>query len=68
MIDIKQEELDKRFVRGVLAAESAIFDLKFLTNEQINVAAEAFHRVIVAEIGEARLQAIQGENAREPKA
>ncbi|MDM9643868.1 hypothetical protein [Rhizobium sp. S163] len=63
MMDIKQEEMDKRFVAGALAIESALVHPKYMaTAEHIREAARMVHKVIVAEIGEERLAAIQGKS------
>lgn len=69
MIDIKQQELDKAFIRGVLLTECALVKRKFMpTDETIEAASEVVHMVIVNEIGHERMRAVQGENAKEPRA
>lgn len=69
MIDIRQEELDKAFVEGALAVESALIKRHFMkTDDLINEASLKVHQIIIDRMGEERSRAIQGDNAREPRA
>lgn len=59
-MDIRQEELDKRYVDGVLAVESLLYSMKLLSSDQMNSFAEKVHGLIVDELGEERYAAIAG--------
>ncbi|NTE87218.1 hypothetical protein [Agrobacterium rubi] len=60
MMDIRQEELDKRYVDGVLAVESLLYSMKLLSGDQVNSFAGKVHGLIVDELGEERYAAIAG--------
>lgn len=62
MIDIKQEELDKRFVDGVLAVESLVGRMKVLNASQFDAFCKTVHELLHEEIGADRLAAIQGKD------
>lgn len=70
MIDIKQEELDKAFVDGMVAADDAILKVirNHVTPEVFDAAAQAVYDTMVERIGLDRLNAMQGPNEREPRA
>lgn len=61
MRDIRQEELDKAFMDGALAVESAVLADKSLTSEQKNALAVASHGAVFSVLGEERMARIQGQ-------
>lgn len=62
MIDIKQEELDKRFVDGVLAVESLVGRMKVLNVSQFEEFCKGVNDLLQEEIGADRIAAIQGKD------
>lgn len=61
MMDIKQEELDKRFIDGVIAVESLVGQMKVLSRDEFNEFCKRVDDILKQEIGEERLDAIQGK-------
>lgn len=62
--DITQEELDKAFMDGALAVESAVLADKTLTSEQKNALAMASHGAVFSVLGEERMVRIQGQQIK----
>jgi hypothetical protein len=70
MMDIRQEELDKRFVDGVIAAQETYARSlgSKLAAEDLESARRAVFVMVKQVIGVQRLTAILGENGKEPAA
>lgn len=61
MMDIKQEELDKRFVDGVIRVETIVSNMKVLSNIEFEEFCRQTHELLQTEIGPERLAKFQGK-------
>jgi len=60
-MDIKQEELDKRYVDGVLAVESLVGKMAVLSHAEFTEFCRRVQHLLQNEIGPERLAVLQGK-------